>query len=46
MLPVGLLKAFNPEGHSGQPKLQTVVGSADRKAGRPQWIDRLSSLDK
>jgi hypothetical protein len=38
MLPVGLLKAFKPLGHSGQPKLQAVVGSIESANGFPQTI--------
>jgi len=38
MLPVGLLKAFNPLGHSGHPRLHAVVGSIERANGLPQTI--------
>ena len=34
--PVGRLNWFNPEGHSGQLKLQAVVGSMERLQGIPQ----------
>lgn len=37
-MPVGLEKARNPEGHSGQRKLQLVVGSMERVLGLPQSI--------
>lgn len=31
--PVGLENIFNPEGHSGQPKLHAVVGSSESDIG-------------
>ena len=35
MLPVGLENIFNPDGHSGQPKLHAVVGSMVNDVGIP-----------
>ena len=32
-MPVGLVKALNPLGHSGHRKLQEVVGSKDIEMG-------------
>jgi len=45
-MPVGLEKARNPLGHSGQRKLQDVVGSMETLIGCPQRIGLLNSLDK
>jgi hypothetical protein len=36
-MPVGLVKARNPLGHSGQRKLQDVVGSNEMEIGKPHW---------
>jgi len=36
MVPVGLVNDFSPLGHSGQDKLQAVVGSTDSETGIPQ----------
>jgi len=37
-MPVGLVKALNPLGHSGQRKLHEVVGSNEIETGRPHCI--------
>jgi hypothetical protein len=37
-LPVGLLNARNPLGHSGHLRLHAVVGSMDTVNGIPQWM--------
>ena len=34
-MPVGLVKALRPLGHSGQRRLQEVVGSNDMETGKP-----------
>lgn len=35
---MGRVNCFNPEGHSGQPKLQAVVGSTERLDGKPRGL--------
>ena len=40
-MPVGLVKARKPLGHSGQRKLQEVVGSNEMEIGRPQTMGLL-----
>jgi hypothetical protein len=37
-MPVGLVKARNPLGHSGHRRLQEVVGSKEIEIGNPHWI--------
>ena len=37
-IPVGRVKARSPLGHSGQRRLQEVVGSKEIEIGRPHWI--------
>lgn len=37
-MPVGLVKALNPLGHSGQRRLQDVVGSNEMEIGIPQTM--------
>ena len=37
-MPVGLVNSRFPLGHSGQRKLQEVVGSMLILMGNPQWI--------
>lgn len=37
-MPVGLVNALNPLGHSGQRRLQEVVGSNDIEMGSPQTM--------
>ena len=39
-IPVGLEKALNPLGHSGQRRLQEVVGSKEIEMGIPHWMLR------
>jgi len=34
-MPVGRVKALNPLGHSGQRRLQDVVGSKEMETGKP-----------
>jgi len=34
-MPVGLVKDRRPLGHSGQRRLQLVVGSNDKETGKP-----------
>ena len=41
IMPVGLEKDLNPLGHSGQRRLQDVVGSIERLSGNPGWIGDL-----
>lgn len=43
-LPVGLEKALSPEGHSGQRRLQAVVGSIEMVMGRPHCTGLLVHL--
>ncbi len=38
MVPVARVKDFNPLGHSGQERLQAVVGSTEIDIGNPQMI--------
>jgi hypothetical protein len=45
MFPVGLLNAFKPLGHSGQPRLHAVVGSMESAKGFPQMIGFLKIRD-
>ena len=45
-MPVGLVKALNPLGHSGQRRLQLVVGSKEIETGKPHCIGLSSSLLK
>jgi hypothetical protein len=40
MVPVGLVKDFRPLGHSGQPRLQAVVGSTEMESGNPSMKGR------
>ena len=37
-MPVGLVKALKPLGHSGQRRLQDVVGSKEIEIGTPQTM--------
>ena len=37
-IPVGLVNALNPLGHSGQRRLQEVVGSNEIEIGTPQTM--------
>jgi len=37
-MPVGRVKDLNPLGHSGQRKLQLVVGSTEMLMGKPAII--------
>jgi hypothetical protein len=37
-MPVGLVNALNPLGHSGQRRLQEVVGSKEIEIGTPQTM--------
>ena len=37
-MPVGLVKALNPLGHSGQRRLQEVVGSKEIEIGTHQTM--------
>lgn len=43
-MPVGRVKARKPLGHSGQRRLQEVVGSKEIEIGKPHWIGRPVSL--
>ena len=43
-MPVGLVKARNPLGHSGQRRLQEVVGSNEMETGYPHCIGFLVHL--
>ena len=43
-MPVGLVKALNPLGHSGQPRLHAVVGSMESEKGFPNWNFPVESL--
>ena len=45
-MPVGRLKDLKPLGHSGQRKLQEVVGSIERLIGVPQTIAFRVNRDK
>ena len=45
MLPVSLENDLNPLGHSGQRKLQDVVGSIEILDGLPQRIGRFKILE-
>lgn len=45
-MPVGLVKALNPLGHSGQRRLQLVVGSKEIETGNPHCIGLSNSLLK
>ena len=45
-MPVGLEKALNPLGHSGQRRLQDVVGSNEIEIGIPHWIGFFVNLVK
>jgi hypothetical protein len=40
--PVGRLNARKPLGHSGQRRLQAVVGSIEIVIGKPHWTGRFS----
>ena len=44
-LPVFLVNCFNPLGHSGQPKLQEVVGSILNANGSPEMKDFFKTLE-
>ncbi len=44
--PVGRVKAFKPLGHSGQARLQAVVGSRLTVKGFPQTMGLLMILEK
>jgi len=37
-MPVGLVKALNPLGHSGQRRLHDVVGSNEMEMGSPHTM--------
>ena len=43
-IPVGREKALNPLGHSGQRRLQLVVGSNEIDIGKPHCLGFLNSL--
>ena len=43
--PVFLVNCFSPLGHSGQPKLQEVVGSILNANGSPEMKDFLKNLE-
>ena len=43
-LPVALVKERRPLGHSGQRRLQAVVGSNESVMGSPHWIGDLVHL--
>jgi hypothetical protein len=43
---VGRVKAFKPLGHSGQPRLQAVVGSILTVKGFPQTMGLRMILEK
>jgi hypothetical protein len=45
ILPVGRVNCFSPLGHSGQPKLQAVVGSILNEKGFPKKIAFLDIRD-
>jgi hypothetical protein len=42
--PVALVKERKPEGHSGQRRLQAVVGSKEMVIGNPHWMGLFSHL--
>jgi hypothetical protein len=44
--PVSLENCFSPDGHSGQPRLQAVVGSMLKEMGIPQGFEELKILEK
>lgn len=44
-MPVGRVNDLNPLGHSGQRRLQEVVGSKERLIGCPQRTGLRSSLE-
>jgi hypothetical protein len=44
-MPVGLENERNPLGHSGQRKLQLVVGSTDICIGIPQCLSFFATLE-
>ena len=45
-IPVGLVNALKPLGHSGHLKLHEVVGSKDMLAGYPHCTDFFVTLDQ
>lgn len=45
-MPVGRVKDRKPLGHSGQRKLQDVVGSIAKETGNPHWMGRLAHLER
>ena len=45
-MPVGLVKALKPLGHSGQRRLQLVVGSKEIEMGKPHCTGLSNSLLK
>ncbi len=44
-IPVGLVNALNPLGHSGHLKLQDVVGSKEIEDGYPHCTGFFKTLD-
>ncbi len=46
MLPVARVNDFSPLGHSGQDRLQAVVGSIEMERGLPIMMGRRASLLK
>jgi len=45
-MPMFLVKERKPLGHSGQRKLQDVVGSIEIENGKPNWIGFFRNLLK
>ena len=43
-VPVGLVNDLRPLGHSGQPRLQAVVGSTEMESGNPNMKGRPMAL--
>lgn len=43
-MPVGLVNSLRPLGHSGQRRLQLVVGSKEMETGKPHWMGLFSNL--
>ena len=44
-MPVGLVNDLKPLGHSGQRRLQEVVGSMEIEMGNPHWTARRVILE-